>query len=174
MAKRGPKTAPERTIKPGPLPDPPAFLDNAEALKLWHQYAPALNRLGLLETLDALAFAMLCDAVVAYREARDQLEPHNLVVHVGEHGAEQQNPLVSIIRQQSKAVREFLCEFGMTPGSRTSLTGSTSATPRGAELDPLEQLMASMGEAQPAAAAAPAKPSTPRKRKAKKTRKAAE
>jgi phage terminase small subunit len=46
---------------------------------------------------------MLCDACVAYVQARDQLSPDNLVITVGEFGAEQQNPLVSIIRQQSKA-----------------------------------------------------------------------
>jgi P27 family predicted phage terminase small subunit len=167
MAKRGPKTTPKTAVNPGPLPDPPAFVDSSEALAIWHQYAPALNRLGLLETLDAIAFGMLCDACVAYVQARDQLSPDNLVITVGEFGAEQQNPLVSIIRQQSKAVREFLGEFGMTPGSRSALTGSTSATPGQQEVDPLEALMSQFGQSAPPKVPDPP-PVTPRRRQAAK------
>jgi P27 family predicted phage terminase small subunit len=138
--KRGPKPQVTGTPTPGPMPDPPEFLDS-KALAVWRRYGPPLNALGLLESLDAIAFGMLCDAVVAWESTRDKLDDEQLFQCVGEGGALQQHPLVSIVRQNQKAVREFLTEFGMTPGSRTALTGSTSATPGDGDVDPMEALL---------------------------------
>lgn len=164
MGKRGPKPAPNTTAKPGPIPEPPDFLTHPDALDVWQRYAVPLNALGLLESLDAIAFGMLCDAVVGYAQAAEQLSREDLVQVVGEGGALQQHPLVSIVRQQSKGVRELLSEFGMTPGSRSALTGSTSATPHTGEVDPLEELMKQHGQLAPPVSSPV--PSTPKKRKA--------
>lgn len=146
MTRRGPKTQPKTTATPGPVPDPPDWLTDPRSLEFWNRYALQLNALGLLENLDATAFAMLCDGVVAYLDASEQLVASELVQTVGKNGAQQQNPLVSIIRQQAKGVRELLAEFGMTPQSRTALTGSTSATPIDAEQDPFELLLKQYGD----------------------------
>lgn len=163
MGKRGPKTQPNALPEPGPLPDPPEWLEDSVSLQHWHKYGPILNRLGLLESLDAVAFGMLCDAIACFLSARDQLPADELVVYVGENGAAAQNPLVSIIRQQAKAIKDLLSEFGMTPSSRTGLTGSTSVERTAKELDPLEELAKQFGSAEP-----PPKPTTPRRRLAKK------
>ncbi len=153
------------------MPDPPEWMTSDRATQLWNQYGPTLNKLGLLETLDAVGFSMLCESIDAYILASDQLSADDLVLTVGEFGAQQQNPLVAIVRQQSKAVRELLSEFGMTPTGRIRLTGSTSAEPVETQaLDPLEELARRMG----ASIADPIKPVTPAKRKraaGKRTRK---
>ena len=163
--KRGPKTKPKQDGKPGPLPDPPEWLGDV-GVEHWERYGPTLNRLGLLESLDALAFGLLCDAIDAYLRAREELSAEELVILTGKENYPTQNPLVSIVRQQSKAIRELLSEFGMTPSSRTNLTGSTSCEPPDDERDPLEQLVSQMGSSQ-SQSAEPPKP--PRRRAKKKT-----
>jgi len=161
MAPRGPKPKSKNAIAPGPMPSPPVWmLDNVRAMQLWNQYGPVLNRLGLLESLDAVGFSLLCEAIDAYLIARDQLSCEDLVVTVGESCSPMQNPLVAIVRQQTKAIRELLIEFGMTPTGRIRLTGSTSVQPVDvAGLDPLEELARKMNAGIP-----PAKPTTPARR----------
>lgn len=166
MTARGPKTKPKPQGEPGPLPEPPAWLEDEQSIQFWHEYAPTLNSLGLLESLDVVAFGVLADAFAAYINARDQLQGDKLVVYVGEHNHPTQNPMVAIVRQQSKAVRELLSEFGMTPQSRTQLTGSTSTTRNAAEVDPLEAMAAQFGAMTPE----PESPK-PRRRTAKKATK---
>lgn len=162
MAPRGPKPKAKNAIAPGPMPSPPVWmLENVRAVQLWNQYGPVLNKLGLLESLDAVGFSLLCEAIDAYLIARDQLGDEELVVTVGESFSPQQNPLVSIVRQQTKAIRELLIEFGMTPTGRIRLTGSTSVQPVDvAGLDPLEELAKKMNAGVPPAA----KPTTPARR----------
>lgn len=163
MSKRGPKTKPKTTGEPGPLPEPPYWLEGETALRLWHMLAAPLNRLGLLESLDIVAFSLLCDSFETYIAARDQLTPDKFVEYVGESRHPTQNPLVSIVRQQTKGLKELLSEFGLTPQSRTALTGSTAAKRETAEVDPLEALAAEF-------AAGPVPTVTPPARKAKPTR----
>lgn len=133
---------------------------------MWNEYAPTLNQLGLLETLDRIAFAMLCDAVAGYLRIREELSHEELVLRVGEAGYPTPNPLAALMRGQTKAVRELLSDFGMTPSSRTSLTGSTSINGRSvANADPLAELLKRLNEPVPKRQSKPAK-KKPAKRKA--------
>ena len=175
MAPRGPKPKQQHAIAPGPMPDPPDWMNSERALQLWHQYGPTLNKLGLLESLDAVGFSMLCDAIDDYLTARSQLIPEEFVINCGAKvydedgnvsytGSPMQNPLVAIIRQHSKAIRELLVEYGMTPTGRVRLTGSTSVQPVEIKaLDPLEELAKKMNGGLPPALPEP--PVTPARRK---------
>jgi P27 family predicted phage terminase small subunit len=142
---------------------------------MWATYAPTLNRLGLLESLDAVAFAMLCDAVGGYLRIREELGHEQLVIMTGETNYPTPNPLCSLLRGQTKAVRELLSDFGMTPASRSSLTGSTSIEGQQEERDPLAELL--QGFAPDASAVAPdeksedTKPANGRKKSTKKAAK---
>ena len=172
MAPRGPKPKSKNAIAPGPMPDPPDWMTAPRALELWHKYGPILNKLGLCESLDAIGFSMLCEAIDFYLTVSDKLSCENLVEYVGESQSPVQNPLVSIVRQQTKAIRELLIEFGMTPTGRVRLTGSTSVQPvEVAGLDPLEELAKRMNAGSPPVS--PEKPTTPvrRKKAAKKASK---
>lgn len=153
-------------------PDPPEWVRDSEtALQLWHEHAPTLNSLGLLEKLDAVAFAMLCDAIAGYLRIRDELGSEQLVLFAGESGYPTPNPLCALMRGQTKAVRELLSDFGMTPSSRSSLTGSTSIEPRtGEEIDPISELIKALA-IPPAASSAPRK--SAKKRPKKPTKKPA-
>jgi P27 family predicted phage terminase small subunit len=134
---------------------------------MWRDYAPTLNRLGLLETLDAIAFAMLCDSVAGYRRIREELSREELVIHTGESGYPTPNPLCSLLRGQTKGVRELLSDFGMTPSSRSSLTGSTSITGPQEERDPLADLITGFAPDAPPAAEPTPKPERKKAAKAK-------
>lgn len=164
MAPRGPKPKSKSAIAPGPMPDPPDWMTADRSLQIWNQYGPILNKLGLLESLDAVGFSLLCDAIDAYLQASDQLSRDELVLLVGDSNSPVQNPLVAIVRQQSKAIRELLIEFGMTPTGRVRLTGSTSVQPVDVGgMDPLEELAKRMNAGSPPAK--PEKPTTPARRK---------
>lgn len=115
---------------------------------------------------------MLCDAVAGYLRIREELAHEELVTFAGEFNYPTPNPLCALMRGQTKAVRELLSDFGMTPASRSSLTGSTSIEPQGQEeRDPLADLMAGFApDPEPQQNTTAAKPTTKRKaakRKAK-------
>lgn len=118
---------------------------------------------------------MLCDAFAGYLRIRDELSTEQLVTLTGETNYPTPNPLCALLRGQTKAVRELLSDFGMTPASRSSLTGSTSIEGPQEERDPLAELM--KGFAPDAATLEPAKkpedtmPANGRKKPAKKAAK---
>ena len=119
---------------------------------------------------------MLCDAVGGYLRIREELSHEQLVLSLGESGYPTPNPLCALLRGQTKAVRELLSDFGMTPSSRSSLTGSTSIEGPQEERDPLAELMAGFGPdpvtaEQPAATKPKPKPTKPTKKAAKRNAK---
>jgi len=129
-----------------------------------------LNGLGLLESLDAVAFGLLCGDFAALLELSRQLSREDYVLEVGESGYPTPNPLCALVAKQQKGVIDLLREFGMTPAARSSLTGSTSATPNTkTEIDPFEELLKRMN-AGPPAVESKKKPAT-RKRVTKKAAK---
>lgn len=166
MATRGPKPKSKNAIAPGPMPDPPDWMTSERSLQLWHQYGPTLNKLGLLESLDAIGFSMLCEGIDFWLETSDKLSTQDLVEHVGESGSPVPNPLVAMVRAQAKAIQNLLTEFGMTPTGRVRLTGSTSVQPVEVQaMDPLEELAKRMNAGVPPAAIVEPKPTTPARRK---------
>lgn len=138
-------------------------------MQFWRAHAGTLNRLGLLESLDQVSFALLCDCYAGYLRIRNELSHEQLVLYAGESNYPTPNPLCALMKAQSKALRDLLADFGMTPGARTSLTGSTTVTPadHGA-VDPLEALLLEMssGDPPPPVATKPAR--KPAKKRAAK------
>lgn len=178
MAQRGRKRGLQERTPPGPKPDPPGWL-SFSGRELWDTYSDTLNSLGLLEFLDAVSFGVLCDAIAAWRQMRDEFERDGQYLNsVGENGALQINPLCQMIAQQTKAVLQLAAEFGMTPRGRINLTGSLGCSAVVAE-NPMEALLreAAAGSTDVisgATAAAPktaSKASKPAKRKPLKRRK---
>lgn len=130
------------------MPPVPDFVTSEIGRKFWHEYGPRINALGLLEVLDAPAFAMLCEAFAALKDMRDEFDANPEYTNpVGENGALQPNPMLALISKQMKGVLELLSEFGMTPVARQKLTGSTSATPADPNADPMAALAQQANEA---------------------------
>jgi P27 family predicted phage terminase small subunit len=140
MAARGRKRNVDTKTPPGPKPDPPAWLDDA-ARTLWDKYSDTINRLGLLESLDDLSFALLCGSISTLFDMQEQFTRNPDYTNlVGKNGALQVNPLCQLIAQQTKAVLTLAAEFGMTPRGRINLTGSLSCSPE-TIVDPMEELL---------------------------------
>lgn len=133
MAKRGRKPKVTRAPKPGPVPDPPDWLQGI-ALNQWQRLAPKLNALGLFETLDRDLLALYCDAYATYVEAR-QHAPVQIIERTTKSGEplgnyEQVSGWATIQKTASKAMTDLMQMMGLTPASRSGLTGSTSCEPQ--------------------------------------------
>ena len=140
MAARGRKRQLDSKTPPGPKPDPPNFLDDV-GLDLWAKYSDTINQLGLLESLDAVSFAMLCGSIATLIDMQTQFARDGSYTNqVGENGAMQANPLCQLISQQTKTVLALASEFGMTPRGRITLTGSLTCSPE-AVVNPMEELL---------------------------------
>lgn len=148
-AKRGRKPKVQRTTKPGPVPDPPDWLAGI-ALEQWNRLAPKLNSLGLFETLDRDLLALYCDAYAGYVEAR-QHSPVQIIERTTKSGEplgnyEQVSGWATIQKTTSKAMVDLMQMMGLTPASRSGLTGSTSCEPAANDdaPNPLAALVARM------------------------------
>lgn len=120
----------------------PEWLSDDAARRVWIDYSDIIHSLGLLESLDAIGFAVLCDGIAALLDMRKEFERDgNYTNSVGENGALQVNPLCQLIAQQTKGVLTLASEFGMTPRGRITLTGSLSCNPDPGAVNPMEQLL---------------------------------
>lgn len=128
MAKRGPKAKPKTSGTSGKCPTAPDWL-TARGKRDWKRLAQPLNALGLLELLDRDLLALYCDAFDGWLTAREHIAKSGATVVVNEFGYEQASPYVAMMRANAKAMRDLMVDLGMTPGSRSSLTGSTSMDP---------------------------------------------
>jgi P27 family predicted phage terminase small subunit len=143
MGKRGP--APKPTIlkliegnkgkrklnrlepKPDPtMPKCPKHLDKV-AKKEWRVIALELSRLGLLTLVDRAALAAYCQTYSRWVSAENMIKSmaekdpeYQGLMTAGERGFVT-NPLVKISRDCLGQMKVFLCEFGLTPSSRTRL-----------------------------------------------------
>ncbi len=151
------------------MPDRPPFITTATGERFWAEFGPQINALGLLETLDTPAFAMLCEAFAMLEDLRTQFaSDRRYTIAIGENGAEQPNPLLGEIGKQVKGILQLLGEFGMTPVSRQKLTGSTSATPLDPNADPMARLFDEANNGNPQLPDLPELPKAVKKKRAAK------
>ena len=123
------------------MPAMPSFVTTAAGQRFWEEFGPACNALGLLESLDVIAYGVLCESFATLEDMRTAFDQAPWFTQaVGTNGAEQPNPLLTEIRNQVKGILNLLAEFGMTPAARQKLTGSTSATPADPHSDPMAVL----------------------------------
>lgn len=113
------KNEPEPEIK---IPDPPDFLDSA-ALEEWNRVTPILKRLGLISELDSMELAAYCQCFSRWRTAEQKLLELGLT-ETTSNGNNIQSPYVGIANTAMKQMHQFLCQFGMTPASRSGVTAA--------------------------------------------------
>lgn len=117
----GKRKLPKSEPKPKPVaPGPPAWLDK-EAKELWKEFAPELERLGLLTLVDAPSFAMmLTHYIMAVKASR--LIKRDGIMTKDENGLARKHPAHQIMRDHATAFRGFAAEFGLTPSARARLS----------------------------------------------------
>lgn len=135
MGKRGPKPTPTATLKvrnsrlvsqrgaePSPpveLPPAPKWLQGA-ALARWAELGSMLVAQGLLTRLDALALALLVDALGEYLDAREIVAQTGLTTETDNLNVIQ-HPAVGIMHRAWENVLKILREFGLTPSARSGV-----------------------------------------------------
>ena len=100
-------------------PEPPSWISD-EGRALWPDIAPRIHRYGLMRDVDAEVCALLCDAIVLYRRARDHQLSGMPVTF--KDGQPKRNPMVGILREAEADVIRLMRELGMSPAARVGLT----------------------------------------------------
>lgn len=112
------------------IPSIPDHLNDI-ATKEWIRLSKELYNLGLLSEIDRTALAAYCEAYSMWVDACEQLKESDLLIETT-NGNIIQNPIVGIVNQSRKAMKDYLTEFGMSPSSRSKV----SAKKAGKKEDP--------------------------------------
>ena len=103
------------------LPRPPGHLSE-EARKEWRRAGRFLLNLGLVSDLDRAAFAAYCTAYGRWVEAEQALSTFGVMLK-SPSGFPVQSPYLAVANRALEQMRSFLSEFGMSPASRTRVSG---------------------------------------------------
>jgi phage terminase small subunit len=141
----GKRALPAKEPKPQlALPSCPSFI-KGPGRKEWKRIAPELLQLGLLTRLDRAALTAYCIAWGQLEEVEHELarakkanremnrlrkkNPNlkamdtNGMVSITSNGNSVIEPLLSVRKQALEQMHKFLIEFGMTPASRSRISG---------------------------------------------------
>jgi len=125
----------------------PSFI-KGPARREWNRIAPELYQLGLLSRIDQAALGAYCSAYGLWYEVEQELArvrcsfkamqkmqkknpnirmPSNGMVSQTTNGNWIMEPLLSVRKQALEQMHKFLVEFGMTPASRTRISGEPAS-----------------------------------------------
>lgn len=139
MGKRGPKPQPaaikrmlgnpgKRAIKPdlpapaGTPPMPARLMVEPAAVDKWNELVPLLLNLGTLTLADGEALATLCEVYAATQSCLLELRAAGPVMRT-DLGGVKPNPAGPLYRSLVALQASLMGEFGLTPSSRTRLSG---------------------------------------------------
>lgn len=123
--------------KPAPIiPKCPAWLD-AAAKKEWKRISAELDKLGLITCIDGAALAGYCLAYSRVQEAAKAIATQG-TTYTTDTGFIRDRPEIAREQKYLSLMRQYLCEFGLSPSSRSKLEVKP---PEGEELDPMEALL---------------------------------
>lgn len=143
MGKRGPRPTPTAQLKlrgswrgginknePEPERGTPEMPNGMKGVskECWLQLSPILDDMGVLTIADSLALQLLCETFAHWKRAQDMLSKHGDVYPIKDDNGKvkylQQSPYVAISRNFGKALKDLLCEFGLTPSARSRVETS--------------------------------------------------
>lgn len=111
---------------------PPSWLDG-DGLAVWHELAPDLIAQNVLTAWDAEAFAMACDQVRLYRQAKARVKRDGVMIK-GARGSMIKHPMLQVQRDAATTFAQLAARFGLTPSDRAKLSiGGADGKPQGAE-----------------------------------------
>ena len=138
MGRRGTKPTPTNVLKlrgswrgeinknePQPeavAPEMPTGLDGM-AKDCWEQLVPILSDMRVLTVADGMALYLLAETYATWRRADEMIKKDGDVYPIKDNDGNlkylPQSPYVSIARNSAKALKDLLCEFGLTPSARS-------------------------------------------------------
>jgi P27 family predicted phage terminase small subunit len=101
---------------------------DAIALRIWREEAPRLQVLGLLGSIDRLAFAALCERAALYQRTARTLRRRTGLIQATS-GGDVARPEVYISRAALEGFRRLAGDFGMTPADRARLMVEPPTSP---------------------------------------------
>lgn len=151
MGKSGPRPIPSRVrelrgtdtpgrmnpLEPQPEAGPvtmPRGVLPASARKMWREWAPELQRLGLLTPLDAPMFTLTCMWAGVALDAAKEIRNTGLIDE-DSRGRERKSRALSVLRAASSELRQLSRCFGLSPADRPDLVAAPE------EADDLEKLL---------------------------------
>ena len=95
---------------------------SADALKHWATVVGQVKAAGVMTNLDVQALALYCESYAMWRYAHDEIKIRGPIVETP-NGFPTQSPYMQIANKAFDQMQKMLTEFGMTPGSRTRVSG---------------------------------------------------
>jgi P27 family predicted phage terminase small subunit len=105
------------------IPECPSHLGE-EARAEWERMSVELFDLGLLTALDRAALACYCMAWGRWVEAERMVKQYGEVLKSKGTGGFYRSPYLDVSNGALAQMKAFLTEFGMTPSSRTRVSGA--------------------------------------------------
>jgi len=98
---------------------PPTFLKGSARAE-WMRLVPLLTECGLATELDRAALATICTAWGRIVECEKKIHDHGLMI-LSPKKHPIPSPYLAIANKAREEMMRALCEFGMTPSSRTKI-----------------------------------------------------
>lgn len=125
------KPNPDEPLPASGVPEIPAGLSDVATAE-WKAITPALERLGVLASIDGKALAAYCECYATWRQAAEEVAAKGIIIEEPIVGGPiedrevigykyKRNPAVTIANDAMKLMKSFLIEFGLTPASRSRL-----------------------------------------------------
>ena len=129
----GKRPLPENEPQAPPIDlEPPEHL-GVSATRQWRKTAPLLAEMKILTQADRDTFAVYCETVAAWLDAKDQVVQSGFLVRDGSRITI--NPLVKLSRNLANDLMRIATEFGMTPTARSRLVVSEQPDAKEPESD---------------------------------------
>jgi P27 family predicted phage terminase small subunit len=110
-----------------PVPSPPDYFSEIAAQE-WNRLAKLMVNQGTLRELDRTAFEVRCLAYERLIKARKQSK--GKLIYTARNGTIRPHPLVKVMEQAERTIRQFDGEYGLTPASRVRVSHITGDLPR--------------------------------------------
>ncbi len=129
---KGSEPRPEKAKRPAA----PKTLSGS-ARKHWHKITKDLSSCGVLTLMDQDALALYCEIYARWVEAGDMVQKKGMVIadprYAGKTTKDGQRITVPVLSpyfraslKLSEQMKQMLCEFGMTPSSRSRIRAETA------------------------------------------------
>jgi len=99
-----------------------------EAKKEWKRITPELEKMRIISKMDRAALAVYCQAYARWVQAEVKLKSmgDKGLVDMTPSGYQQISVWLQVSNRAVEQMHKFLCEFGMSPSSRSKVTASQS------------------------------------------------
>jgi P27 family predicted phage terminase small subunit len=95
-----------------------------KARETWAYVSGLLDQIGILNSVDALALEMMCEAYADYLGARRELEQlgsnyYETINRQSGATMHRAHPAVAVMQDADRRIKAWVAEFGMTPSARS-------------------------------------------------------